>query len=104
MDKPLVRVKWQDAYSGAANRAFEESEIPHEILDVETIGWLLKDDEKGVSLACEYLSDKTWRGHTMVPRPMVISVEPLVAPPRKRPRSKASAAVPTPAEGGASAS
>lgn len=86
--RKFVSVMWSDAFASRATDAYTAEEVPHGVFQVETRGWLLKEDATGVSLACEtYYNDaeKQWeyRGHTFVPAQMVISVTPIPQP-RKR--------------------
>lgn len=71
--KPLVICTWADAH-GSATAAYSEHEIPHAPIIIHTLGWLLRDDEVGVTVANEYCADDTWRGCTFVPRLMVRDV------------------------------
>jgi hypothetical protein len=91
MNKPLVRVVWKDAHSSSVN-AYAEHEIPHSALVIETVGWLLKQDSDGVSVANEYCADATYRGYTFVPAGLLVKVEPLVKSKRERRPSPAPAA------------
>lgn len=86
-NKPLVICTWLDAH-GTGIGALREHELPHEALKIHTIGWLLRDDDKGVSLAAEYCEDGAWRGVTFVPRVLVESVRAVkkVRAPRKAPK------------------
>lgn len=83
MDKQLVKVIWKDAHSSSVN-AYAEHEIPHSALVIETIGWLLKEDAEGVSVANEYCADATYRGYTFVPAGLLVKVEPLIQQKKKR--------------------
>lgn len=75
---PIVIVEWDDA-QGSATKAFTIGEVPHQAIVMHTLGWLVKDDMKGVSIATEaYLEDGLtyYRGHTFVPRGMVRQITP----------------------------
>jgi hypothetical protein len=73
-DYPLVVVEWDDAWVRA-----EEPVSPadvtasHKPTIVRTIGWLLREDATGVSLANEYYED-LYRGRSFIPAIMVRSV------------------------------
>lgn len=84
--KPLVIVTWLDAH-GTGIGALREHELPHEALKIHTLGWLLRDDEKGVSVACEFCEDGAWRGVTFVPKVLVESVVPIKKSRKKPPTS-----------------
>lgn len=77
--KPFVVVAWRDAHANAISW-FSEHEIPHAALEVQSVGWLLREDEAGITVAAEYCGDATWRGVSFVPRGMVVSVSPVVKP------------------------
>ena len=75
-----VQVVWSDAYADKPSKAWTVDEITHEDKDnlpVVTRGWLLKEDDKGVSLAPEtYYSteDQKWqyRGRTFILKSMIL--------------------------------
>jgi hypothetical protein len=80
--KPLALVRWQDAHSDGGQHA--ESDIAHEALIVHTIGYVLRDDDKGVSIAAEFIPESdNYRAITFIPRALVLAVEGL-----KRTRSR----------------
>lgn len=86
--KSLVCVHWLDAH-GSATQAYTTTSIPHSTYPMETYGLLLRDDEVGVSIGNEtYFDDidkeQNYRGHTFVPRAMVVRVDHLLDPPKKR--------------------
>lgn len=85
MIKELVYVRWLDAH-GSATSAYAEHEIPHAAIEITTYGLLLRDDDKGVSLASEYCADATFRGVTFIPKPMIVEgpVAVLKRPVRRR--------------------
>lgn len=88
MKRQVVVVSWDDAH-GSAHREVTEDDMPHRPVVMQTLGWLLRDDEKGVSLANELATDMDstcYRGHTFVPRGMVRSMVPfnLVVPRTKK--------------------
>lgn len=90
MAKPsLCVVVWDDAQSNSVSsvtiKAIDEV---HKPAVMQTLGWLLKEDEGGVSVAnerCLDQGDETYRGHTFIPRKMIISVTPFTL---ARPRVK----------------
>ena len=75
-NKPLVICTWLDAH-GTGVGALRDHELPHEALRIHTVGWLLRDDDKGVSLAAEECEDGAWRGVTFVPRVLIETVKPV---------------------------
>lgn len=69
----LVVVEWNDAWvEGNEPVLLNEVGHAHKPHVIITIGWLLMDDETGISLANEhYKDDNTYRGRTFIPRGMV---------------------------------
>lgn len=90
----FVEVVWTDAYADKPTKAFTVEEVTHSDADnlpVITRGWLLRSDDKGVSLAAEVYfntDDGKWnyRGKTFILKSMVNSIEdwPPVKPKRQR--------------------
>lgn len=79
---PLALVRWHDAHSDSGQHA--ESDIPHEALVVHTSGYLLRDDEKGISIAAEWIPESdNYRAVTFIPRALVLGVDRLSRPRRK---------------------
>lgn len=74
----LVKIVWKDAHGMGSTTAMSLHEIPHGFMEITTYGLLLRQDEIGVSVACEVCADGTFRGYTFVPAGMLISVEPVL--------------------------
>jgi hypothetical protein len=91
--KLLVAVAWDDAHS-TIQSAYAEHELPHAPVAILTLGWLLKEDEAGVSLANEFCSDGTWRGVTFIPRGMLRKMTHVATPRRTRARVGTQSAAP----------
>lgn len=96
--KALVVVHWLDAH-GSSTQAYTEENLQHKAFPMDSYGLLLRSDEEGVSIATEtYFDDidqiQTYRGHTFIPRGMVVSVEVLKA--AKKSKVKPQAAPPSP--------
>lgn len=89
MTYPFVIVVWDDAYGGAHTPVGEhELAADHKPLVVQTAGWLLVDNDEGVSLFNERYDDggsTLWRGRSFIPRGMIRSVTPFTL---SRPRRK----------------
>jgi hypothetical protein len=89
----LVEVVWNDAWADHDNfSTIHGITQSHDPLVVHTLGWLLVDDEKGLSVANERSSEDdgkdTYRGRTFIPRAMIKSVTPFnLAKPRKSKKS-----------------
>lgn len=81
----LVVVKWADAWTESDQPvSADDVRLHHAPTEVETIGWLLHQDDAGISLANERY-DLSYRGRTFIPRGMVLSVTPFTL---SRPRQK----------------
>lgn len=97
MSPSLVMVEWLDAWvNGVDSINLNDPDPKHGPTKMQTIGWLLKDDEKGVSLfneRCLDVDDQTYRGRTFIPRAMITKVEPLND---KKPRTVKRARLPVP--------
>jgi hypothetical protein len=87
-DIPLVLVEWDDAWiDGNEPVRLTEVANDHQPKVIVTLGWLLKEDDKGVSVAAEYYDDEdVFRGRTFIPRAMIRSLTPykLSKPRRKK--------------------
>lgn len=81
----LVKVIWLDAH-GSATSTFELEEIPHAPIEVVSYGILLKEDDVGVSIASEKCDDSCYRGHSFIPKGMLVRVEPIKTPRKRRPK------------------
>lgn len=79
---PIVAVTWLDAH-GSATDTYGIGDLPHHAWELTTIGWLLRDDDQGVSVSNEYCGDQDYRGITFIPRALVKGVKVLKSP-RKR--------------------
>ncbi len=91
MDPRFVFVTWDDAW-GDAHESVSPADVgeKHKPTIMQTSGWLLRDDEVGVSIFAERCldhGDGTFRGRTFIPRAMIKSIDPAPKP-RKPRRSK----------------
>lgn len=68
--RQLVVVTWNDA----VHHMDGESEPRHRPMIMQTAGWMLKSDRKGVSIAGELASDGTWRAENFIPRGMIVNI------------------------------
>jgi hypothetical protein len=84
----LVLCVWDDAWGDAHESVtITDADLRHKATVMQTVGWLLRDDEKGVSLfneRCLDQGEESYRGRTFIPRAMVKSVTPVVKPRKKR--------------------
>lgn len=78
----LVKVVWDDAWGEAEESFFyKDTHVKHHPVVMHTVGWLLIDDEKGISIACERCLDEgeeNYRGRTFIPKSLVRSITPIV--------------------------
>lgn len=85
----FVTVRWHDAWAdGVDDVTHETVGDKHRPILMETRGWLMVDNEVGVSLFYERCLDpQTYRGRTFIPRGMVVAITdfPTVKV-RRRPR------------------
>ena len=79
----MIILEWKDAHTSTDEFSFTELHERHKPWTITTVGWLLQNDEVGVSLANELTGTDTYRGHTFVLKSMVVSVKPYKTP-RKR--------------------
>jgi hypothetical protein len=94
VDKPLVQVQWWDANTGTDDVVDEDNLAGyHKPTLVTTIGWLMRQDDVGITLCNEHY-DKSFRGRTFIPAAMVLpnGVQPYKSPPHPRKRRPAAPA------------
>lgn len=81
-----VSVSWGDAFGDAMQQTWTVEEIAsHAPLVVQTVGWLYKEDEIGVTLFTDFIDGDapSFRGKTFIPRGMIISIDILTARKKK---------------------
>lgn len=86
---PLVLVVWKDANTGNDDVVTKDNvDQFHKPTIVSTLGWLLKNDDEGITLVNEFYED-CFRGRTFIFKPMIVSVTPfnLVKPRKAKPKS-----------------
>jgi hypothetical protein len=86
--KPFVMVKWDDAWQDQDNFSTAHGiTATHGPMLIETIGWLIQDDDLGISVVNERSNQDghdVFRGRTFIPRAMVRQVIPFnLTRPRK---------------------
>lgn len=88
MTRKLVILSWHDAHSPDATTSFNVDELDgvHLAMPMQTVGWLLRDDAYGVTVGCESCGGDTFRGLTIVPRAMVVSVTELATKRTRAPK------------------
>lgn len=74
-------VVWDDAQTGSiASVSVKDIDTIHRAAVMQTLGWVLRSDEAGISIAnerCLDAGDETYRGHTFIPRSLVKSETPF---------------------------
>lgn len=73
-------VKWNDAHSPTDTDIIDSSNIDdklHRPTPIYTVGWLLKDDLRGVSIGSEWCEDDDYRSTTFIPRVLIVSIHRL---------------------------
>lgn len=63
-------VVWDDAHGDTVS--FTSEEVKHQPYRYTSVGFLVRTDEVGVSLAREIGADGVWRDHEFIPRIMVV--------------------------------
>lgn len=86
---PFCVVIWDDAWGDAVQSATpQDAHEKHMPTVMETRGWVLVDDPKGVSVFTERCLDKDeeyYRGRSFIPRAMIRSVTQMnLTTPRRR--------------------
>lgn len=80
-DPLLVVVDWLDAWADGTDQVSPADPDPkHKGTLMQTLGWLVRDTEEGVSVFCERCIDKddgTYRSRTFIPRGMIRSITPF---------------------------
>lgn len=70
---PIVVIHWDDAVDHG-----DGENVPlHAPAKQVCIGWLLKQDETGVSIAFEYGENNSWRNETFIPAGMITQIDLL---------------------------
>jgi hypothetical protein len=90
----LVIVTWHDAWADHDNFASAHGLAQtHEPMVVESLGWIVTDDDKGISIVNEQSTEEgkaIYRGRTFIPRAMVQSVQEYKLSKPRQPKVKAS--------------
>jgi hypothetical protein len=91
MTKPLMAlVTWLDPSSTASGEVHHIDDLTaaHGPVTVTTMGWVLKDDDKGMSVACESLGGGSYRGFTFILKALIVSVRYLSEKRVKKPAAE----------------
>lgn len=85
MTYPLVKAFWNDAWSPQANISMKPEDIPHKPVKATTVGWLLREDSSGITIASEECDDGEYRGLTFIPAGMLVRTERVGKGVKKKP-------------------
>lgn len=87
----LVMVVWNDAHADLDQAWIQADGWSHAPLRVTTVGWIVKDDDEGITLFSESIADTesaSFRARSFIPRGMIVEITPLASKkPRKSPRT-----------------
>ena len=88
MTPRFIACTWLDAWGDTAGDATPENvHEKHKPAIMQTVGWLLRDDEIGVSIFCERDTEfESYRGRTFIPRGMIQLIEDF--PPKRKYKKK----------------
>ena len=76
-DKRFVCVTWRDPHGTGKASCLYEHELPHSTVQISTYGWLMREDDKGVSVVGEIIADGSMRDYTFVPKELIDSIEDI---------------------------
>lgn len=88
--KTFAMIVWDDAH-GTSSDQFTEEEIQkkHKGARYQSYGWLIRSDEIGVTLVCEWEpAEKSYRAQMFIPRGMVVEEKTYRLTPPRKPRAK----------------
>jgi len=92
MEPPYIICIWEDAWGDATTGVtLKDVNDTHKATQMETRGWLLLEDEKGISIATERCLDPGqetyYRGRSFILKAMIKSITPvkLVKPRKPKP-------------------
>lgn len=73
---PFVSVMWKDAWADAvASVTLKDVHETHKPEMIWSKGWLLYQDDEGISIASEYCADGSYRGRSFIPNGMIIIID-----------------------------
>lgn len=98
---PLICVVWDDAHGDSV--MFDEHDVQHKPYRFTSVGFLVRSDEVGISIAGEIGEDGRLRDHAFIPRAMVVT-EWLIGPLRQPRRQRSKDVPPCPPSSSSSSS
>jgi hypothetical protein len=87
LDRAFYAVRWADAHSSGSVTEYAEHELPHRSAHYTTYGFLLRQDETGLTLATEHSDEHTYRGVCFIPAAMVVECVPLTLTKKRAPKA-----------------
>lgn len=92
MANKLVLVLWDDAWQDQENFSTAHGiQSTHGPMPVETLGWVLQDDDVGISIVNEHSTQDghdVFRGRTFIPRAMIKKVTEFKLTKPRQPKPK----------------
>jgi len=77
----FISCVWKDAWADAVEGVtLKDVADKHRPTMMETYGWLLHEDEEGISIAAERCIDKGeeyYRGRSFIPKVLILSITPV---------------------------
>jgi hypothetical protein len=88
--KKFALILWEDPHSLPATQVVRDDDLGelHKSLPMVSAGWVLKDDNEGVSIASEYCGGGEYRNTTHVHRKLIVEVRYVRLPGVVRSRGK----------------
>lgn len=86
ISKPFVQISWNDAHCISGTTELSEHEIHHRPALYIVYGFVLRQDEVGITIANEVSEDGNYRSINFIPAGMIVEVLPLkvsIAKPKK---------------------
>ena len=74
IDKPFAVVYWRDAHTVGGTTELAEHEIAHAPAHYTRYGFVLRQDQAGVTLASEHSNEHTYRGIDFIPAEMIVEI------------------------------
>jgi hypothetical protein len=85
LDRAFYAVRWADAH-GSSTTEYAEHELPHRAAHYTTYGFLLRQDETGLTLATEHSDEHTYRGVSFIPASLVVECVRLSLSKKRAPK------------------
>lgn len=85
MTPPLHKITWLDPCSPDATEVHDIGDLNgvHRPIKVTTLGWVLRSDEEGVTIANEDCGGGSYRGLTFIIRGLIVADEEIKGPRRR---------------------